>query len=916
MKNEQNIGLQITIKGVDIQIKTISELENVIKNANKQLKETETVGTASYKSLSNEIALAQSALNRMNQEHRQTIKNFTDYREGVTNMADLRAQTNGMVAAANAFRVGIDGDSKALENMVNQININKTKIKEFEASMNMHQSNVGNYPEPQTNGMVAAANDFRVGIDGDSKALENMHQSNVGNYPELGEGFGALAGVAGAFGIGFGISAAVEGVKKSIEAYNEAQLAAERLKSTLDNLWNDGGEGFKALSEDAEQFSKSLSNVYRPDELMEGQQILALYGLQKNTIEQLMPVMADLAAQQKISIPQAAEILTKAIEGQGRALKGMGIEVLKTNTSQENLDIIMTKLAPKVKGMAETFSASEQGGWTKIGNDLTTNVLEPVGEFFSTLGQGLADGIEDTFDFSKWENAFQTTSERAAKYAKVQMDKAFNDFQKAADFHGGNSEIWSKLNEQQKKDITDYRKLLGESPLLTINGLTDADLEKLNAARAKEYEANKKRLDEAKKFADEKANFIKKVADYELKANNDQYQVEITEENTHYGEMLDLAKKYGVDDAGITEAHKSKIYEINQKWDDKYKKQAEEYQAKLDEEVAKTADENDLPEWAKNFTGTQSELAVLMNNTTNKTGVDPKQQEAKDKADQLNQAWHKSEQDMAIAAGNTLVKIVDESYANQTKAIEKNLQNQLKAIDINKQRELLLYGQTAAARTAIELKYQQETQKAEADAAAKKKEIAREEFATNQAFSVAKIIFSTAEAVMKDTAQFGAVLSVPFVTKDIALGALELAAVLAQKAPQAALGMEVFGNSHAQGGVLVETEGGELILNKNVSRNPFLKSIASAINVSTGGIPFSPPSYTGALPSPDLGIGNFGSGHSTSIIADKLDIHTAAVLKIADATASRIDKMQVVMDTQLTQKALNKDIRSSQLRTL
>lgn len=52
-------------------------------------------------------------------------------------------------------------------------------------------------------------------------------------------------------------------------------------------------------------------------------------------------------------------------------------------------------------------------------------------------------------------------------------------------------------------------------------------------------------------------------------------------------------------------------------------------------------------------------------------------------------------------------------------------------------------------------------------------------------------------------------------------------------------GGEITGPSHALGGVMVEAEGGEAIINKRSMSNPLLRSIASAVNVAGGGVPFS-----------------------------------------------------------------------------
>nr|DAV17585.1 MAG TPA: chromosome segregation protein [Caudoviricetes sp.] len=105
---------------------------------------------------------------------------------------------------------------------------------------------------------------------------------------------------------------------------------------------------------------------------------------------------------------------------------------------------------------------------------------------------------------------------------------------------------------------------------------------------------------------------------------------------------------------------------------------------------------------------------------------------------------------------------------------------------------------------------------------------------------------STAEALAKGVASAQAVgfpANIPAIATTIAaimaniVKAKQL--VSKEKNPKYADGGEITGPSHASGGVLIEAEGGEGIINKHSMSNPLLRSIASAVNVAGGGIPFS-----------------------------------------------------------------------------
>ena len=70
-----------------------------------------------------------------------------------------------------------------------------------------------------------------------------------------------------------------------------------------------------------------------------------------------------------------------------------------------------------------------------------------------------------------------------------------------------------------------------------------------------------------------------------------------------------------------------------------------------------------------------------------------------------------------------------------------------------------------------------------------------------------------------------------------ATGAALLSSLKAIAVPRAADGMLV-GNSHEQGGILIEAEGGEAIINKRSMAIPWVKQQASYLNELGGGVPF------------------------------------------------------------------------------
>ena len=140
-----------------------------------------------------------------------------------------------------------------------------------------------------------------------------------------------------------------------------------------------------------------------------------------------------------------------------------------------------------------------------------------------------------------------------------------------------------------------------------------------------------------------------------------------------------------------------------------------------------------------------------------------------------------------------------------------------------------------------------ETELEEAEGNEKKQKEIKKKYATAQAvMKIGQIGIDTALGIMGVWSQvmelgpiagpiLGAILSATIG----ALGAANTVKAIQEKNKimKAARGAYVVGASHTAGGVNMELEGGEIVLNKNVARIPQYRAIASAMNVSTGGIP-------------------------------------------------------------------------------
>lgn len=121
-------------------------------------------------------------------------------------------------------------------------------------------------------------------------------------------------------------------------------------------------------------------------------------------------------------------------------------------------------------------------------------------------------------------------------------------------------------------------------------------------------------------------------------------------------------------------------------------------------------------------------------------------------------------------------------------------------------------------------------------------EIERRQAERQKLMSAFEIAVNTAAAIMKiwaevPKADFGVSTGI-LTALAAATGAAQLAAVLAEPLPMARKGGLVQGATHEQGGVLVNTEGGERIVSRDASRAfPELLNLISYIGKHTGAVP-------------------------------------------------------------------------------
>ena len=157
--------------------------------------------------------------------------------------------------------------------------------------------------------------------------------------------------------------------KTSVEAYEKAESNAAIYTATMKKI--PGASDLVTLSLQAQ--AKELSNVtvYSAGATKAAQATLAQYGLNGDQLKELTPLVQDYAARTGQDLPTAAGSIGKALLGQGRALKGVGIDFKNTKTLTGNYAEIVDGLKGKVGGLAKEMGETSAGKMAIMQNKVT-----------------------------------------------------------------------------------------------------------------------------------------------------------------------------------------------------------------------------------------------------------------------------------------------------------------------------------------------------------------------------------------------------------------------------------------------------------------------------------------------------------------------------------------------------------------
>ena len=209
-------------------------------------------------------------------------------------------------------------------------------------------------------------------------------------------------GVVAAAGLAVAAGAAIKFGADSVRAYADAEESQNRLAFAYEQFPALADTNIEAMRRLNSELAKKTR--YDDDAFAVGQAQLAQYGLTGQQIMDLTPLLADYAGKTGKDLPSAAEDLGKALLGQGRALKDIGIDFQDTGSVAGNFDAIMQGLRDQVGGFAEKDATTAAGKLENLGNRFG-EVQEAVGEKLIGPLSNVMDELEKSGSVEKMGDA-------------------------------------------------------------------------------------------------------------------------------------------------------------------------------------------------------------------------------------------------------------------------------------------------------------------------------------------------------------------------------------------------------------------------------------------------------------------------------------------------------------------------------
>lgn len=210
-----------------------------------------------------------------------------------------------------------------------------------------------------------------------------------------GRNFDRLKGAAVGAGLVAGAAIFKLG-KDSVTAFMEAEQAQAKLAYAFEKFPKLADTNVAAIND--LNSALALKTKFDDDAISSGQAVLAQFDLTGKQLTDTTPLLLDYAAATGKELPAAASVVGKALGGNAKALKAIGIEYKSTGNKTQDYANVTELMKQKVGGFAEKEGKTAQGQIAILGNQF--------GELQETIGSKLVPilmkGAKVLVTMAKW----------------------------------------------------------------------------------------------------------------------------------------------------------------------------------------------------------------------------------------------------------------------------------------------------------------------------------------------------------------------------------------------------------------------------------------------------------------------------------------------------------------------------------
>ena len=350
---------------------------------------------------------------------------------------------------------------RGIENLNNKIKPLVAGMAGLSVKFSNLKSKIANsFPTEKINNMKTKLTELKAKVSGVGGAFGGMKSK-----------IGAIAGIAGAF---IGVGMAIGFASSSVEQYRDSLEAQIKLQANLSTVQSYKGntqvmQQNLALMQQ-QQTALQKVGVYDDDLVAAGQAQLSTFQLTGSEINQLMPKMADLVANQKGLNASAGDfyatsnMIGKAIStGNLSAMKKVGIAVSEAemaqfkHATQTEKVAMMNKILEQNVGKVNEALAKTDLGRIQQGTNLWNNMKETVGKSVVQVFGALAPALYPLIDVvEKVATSFSGGLVNAINKVKPIIDNIMKSFGNA-----GGMEKLKGIGESLKGLFTDIATSVG-----------------------------------------------------------------------------------------------------------------------------------------------------------------------------------------------------------------------------------------------------------------------------------------------------------------------------------------------------------------------------------------------------------------------------------------------------------------------